>query len=226
MRISAIKFNDTKKFVNPSKSITFKGCQENYIKAFDKFAYQKLGKGYSKEHNKNIVLGSYTNLINLLKQFPTNCRTELFDNVFNDYKYSTSPYQLIKDLHEGTGSIACKALSVEASKYHDCKETPYHLSYPLISNPQNNKACLVLARVDLDIISKGLRFLLGSEDEKNGFYRLMFIKDFHHKITYDLTDSGHFFFCNVSEDASYNYHLYYKAHEFHRDFEHYRSYSY
>lgn len=226
MKISAIKFNNTRQSTYNSQNISFNGCYENYIKTFNNFGYQRLGQGFSNIHNKNVAIGTYTNLINTLKQFPTNCRTNLFDRVFNDSKYSASPFTLLNDLHEGVGSIACQALSVEASKHHNCNETPYHLSYPLISNPQNNKACLVLARIDLDAISKGIRSLFGCEDEKNGFFRLMFIKDFHHRITYDLTDSGHFFFCNVSEDASTLSHLYYKAHEFHRDFEHYKSYRY
>ena len=51
-----------------NKKASFRGHFENYVKTFDSYAYQKLGKGFSSEHNKNIIMGTYSALIKALKQ--------------------------------------------------------------------------------------------------------------------------------------------------------------
>lgn len=220
MKISAVSFN-----TNYKKATNFKGYYENYVKTFDDYAYQKLGHGFSSRYNKEVIIGTYKTLLNSLKQFPENCKTLLFNQIFDDSKYLDSPYKLLKDLHEGIGSIACQALSVEAKKHHNCYETPHHNAYPLVSN-ENKKACLILENESLDPLAKGIRFLFGRPDEKNGFFRLKFVKDFHHPVTYILTDDENLFFCNVAENTSNRLRLQYKAHVFNDKFEHIKSYDF
>lgn len=223
MKILGINYNNRVNHTTSKKSPSFKGYHENYIKTYDKYVFQKLGEGYSSTHNKEVILGGYKSLIKALKEFPAKYRTQLFDEIFNDPKYLESPYTLLEDLHNGEGSMACKALSVEANKHHNSSAEKFYHSYPLVIN-EKNKACLVLARITDNPLVSGLRRLIYNYDKKNGDYQLIFLKDYHHTINHAIGFRKHFYYCNNSEDTSHAGHSYYKAHEFHRDFEHYRSY--
>lgn len=219
MKISAINYNNkTSQVINNKKTPAFKGMYEQYVSKFNRYGCEKVGERFSPYYNKCLILNTYRELIKFLKQFPDSCRTPLFDEVFKEPKYADNPMALLEDLHEGTGTIACKALSVEASKWHLCYNSPKDNAYPLIINDKDQKECLIIERVETPTISKIFDTFAEESKEKNGYYNIRFTRGLFHSIVFGLNRRGNLVFSNISEEVPKSHHRHYKADEFDKDF--------
>lgn len=200
--INSTTINGNTRNVNNKKSLNFKGYYEDFTRNMDYYAVQtKMKESFSKNMNKYLITNAYKNLIYSLKQFPENLRTPLFNEIFNDPKYKESPYALLSDLHEGTGSIACQALSVEAKKQHCLQESLGWPAYPLVTD-EKKTACILVSHNYFTPLDKALRFLANRPSEKNGFFTLKCYQNFNKWVEWYLMDNGNLFFCNTAEPES------------------------